>query len=96
MEDLEETENSPRNNRNRAIRHSKICEVMKLLTEMDIIELDVTPEELIQQIADIPEHRQRVMIWLDGLFTWSLNKTEPSRKERKKSEMRTETTQRQR
>ena len=94
VEDLEETENSPRNNRNRAIRRSKICEVMTLLTEMDIIELDVTPEELIQQIADIREHRQRDMIWLDGLFTWSL--TEPSRKERKKSEMRTETTQRQR
>ena len=83
VEDLEETENNPRSNRNRAIRHSKICEVMRLLTEMDVIELDVTPEELIRQIADIPEHRQRVMIWLDGLFTWSLHKTEPSKKEKK-------------
>ena len=48
-----------------------------------IIELDTTPEELIQQIADEPENRQRIMTWLDGVFTLSLNKTESSKKEKK-------------
>ena len=56
---------------------------MRILTEMDILEADMTPEELLQQISDIPEHRQRVMTWLDSLFTWSMNKTKASRKEKK-------------
>ena len=83
VEDLDETEGNPRENRNRAIRHTKISEVMRILTEMDILEVDMTPEELLQQISDIPEHRQRVMTWLDSLFTWSMNKTKASRKEKK-------------
>ena len=82
IEEIEEQEN-PRTNRNRAIRHAKICQVIDSLKEKQVIDIDVTTENLIHQIQDTPEQRQRIMIWLNELFTWTLEKTQGNTKTKK-------------
>ena len=76
VEDITTPEGNPRENRKRTIRHTKICHVMNMLQERGSLEIDVTPEDLIRQINDTPEQRQRIMLWLDELFTYTLTKAQ--------------------